>query len=267
MPINDPIRRGKVAPASLAFENRRQSTASASGANAGTGDVTYQTFVTNQYRFGSTINVNVRAAEDTTRSVMRAMSNAEHRAKHYASDWHHAFEWDSGTGTTFAFQATANPGGFFNLLKLPNEVVRSVSAENRGNQWRFQANADATGIWLISAFVALRVPLAAGIDEAWLGVSVTGYSDSPFYRWIDLTNAHHTDKANLNEIPLQGTVLVPMKMGNELQVGVQLRTGGGTSSGTLSESQYYAYVNGVRVRCDSDLVNTPTAGSLFDNAI
>jgi hypothetical protein len=262
MPINDPVRRGKVAPASLAFERRRAGATYVSD-TGDTGNVNYQTFVTNNYRIGSSITVNVNAAEGTTRATMAAMANAERRAKHHASDWHYAFEWDSGTSTVFNWQADANVNGFTNVLTLPNEVVRSISAENVGDQWSFYATADNAGAWLISAFVALRISTTSGVEEARLAI----LKNNTVYRYIDMMNAHYTDKSHLDEIILQGTTLVPLTTGDRVRVAVMLRRSSGTSSGQCSESQYYAYVNGARVRCSSETENAATRGNIFDNTI
>jgi hypothetical protein len=262
MPINDPVRRGKVAPASLAFERRREGATYVSD-TGNTGNVTYQTFVTNQYRFGSNITVNVRAAEETTRATMAAMANAERRAKHHASDWHYAFEWDSGTDTLFDWSADANPNGATNVLTLPNEVVRSISAENVSNQWSFYATADNAGTWLLSAFVGLRIGTSGGVSEARLAVIV----NDTVYRYIDMMNAHYTDKSHLDEIILQGTALVPLATGDRVRVAIMLRRNSGSSSGQATESQYYAYVNGARVRCSSETENAAIRGNIFDNTI
>jgi len=262
MPINDPIRRSKVAPASLAFENRREG-ATVVGGDGATGNVTYQTFVTNQYRFGSNITINVRAAEETTRATMAAMANAERRAKHHASDWHYAFEWDSGTDTLFDWAADANPNGATNVIKLPNEVVRSISTENVANQWSIYATADNAGVWLVSAFVGLRIGTSGGVEEARLAI----LKNNAVYRYIDMMNAHYTDKSHLDEIILQGTALVPLATGDRVRVAIMLRRGSGSSSGQATESQYYAYVNGARVRCSPETENAAIRGNIFDNTI
>jgi hypothetical protein len=262
MPINDPIRRSKVAPASLAFENRREG-ATIVGGDGTTGNVTYQTFVTNQYRFGSSITVNVRAAEDTTRATMAAMANAERRAKHHASDWHYAFEWDSGS-TSYSWQSTSTLLGFQNILKLPNEIVRTIHGTNVDDKWAFAPNADACGTWLVSAMIAFRMTPEHKIEEARLAVLKNG----ALYRFVDITNTHHTDRNSLEELVMQGTALVPLAFGDSVQLAVYLKDNTGTGGGTLAaDTQYYAYVNGARVRCASDTITTAKTGGDFDNSI
>ena len=263
MPINDPVKRGKVAPASLAFESRRQG-GLYSGEIAGsqTGNVTYQTIINTGLRL--TANINVTQAEATTRAIMTAVANAEHRAKHYSSDWHHAFEWDTDSDT-FAWQAATNNSGRLNILKFSNEVVRAVQGEVVDNKWAFRPSDEAAGHWMVSAFIAMRFSPADKINEVRLALLKNG----SLYRDIFMFNSHLNDKPHIEEVSLQGTGIVPLAYGDALSIGVYIKIeAGGSTSGTLAAgTNYYGYVCGTRVRCDSDVINTATSGSLYDNTI
>lgn len=262
MPINDPVKRGKVAPASLAFESRRQG-GLYSGEIVGsqTGNVTYQTIINTGLRL--TANINVRQAEGVTQSIMKAMSNAEHRAKHYSSDWHHAFEWDSKNASQ-AWSANGAGPGLANILNLPNEVLRSISAESVDNKWRFTATDENAGRWLISAMIAIRFSPNDKIGEARLAIHKNGN----VYRYIHMMNSHMNDKTHIEEINLQGTCIVPLAAGDRIEIAIWLHDENGTGSGTASSpANYYAYVCGSRVLCDPEIENERITGAAFDNAV
>jgi len=262
MPINDPVRRGKVAPASLAFEGRRTG-ATYSTTTGDTGNTTYQTFVTNNFRINQNITINARQAEATTRAIMTSMSNAEHRAKHYASDWHYAFEWDTNSDS-LGWTANGTTLGALNFLKFSNEVIRTVQGEVVSNAWAFKPSDEATGVWLVSAFVAMRFSPNDKIAETRLVLLKNG----SIYRNIDLFNNHYNDKSHVEEVVMQGTALIPLAYGDAVSIGVYLKDQSGTGSGTLSgEANYYGYVSGARVRCTSETINAAVAGNNFDNTV
>jgi hypothetical protein len=262
MPINDPVKRGKVAPASLAFESRRQG-GLYSGEIAGsqTGNVTYQTIINTGLRL--TANINVTQAEATTRSIMTAMANAEHRAKHYSSDWHHAFEWDTNSDS-LAWTANGTTLGALNILKFTNEVIRSVQGQVVSNAWAFRPSDEISGIWLVSAMVAMRFSPNDKIAETRLVLLKNG----TVYRNIDMFNNHFNDKSHVEEVVMQGTALIPLAYGDAVSIGVYLKDQNGTGSGTFAgEPNYYGYVSGARVRCTSATINSASTGNNFDNTV
>lgn len=263
MPINDPVKRNKVAPASLAFETRRNGGQyGISLTDSSTGNVTYQQFITNNYRIGFNITVNQRQQEAQTRALMTAMSNAEHRAKHYASDWHHCFEWDTNTTSYTWTSVTANGAGYANILHFNNEVVRGQSIQNVDSKWQFTATEENSGQWLVSAMIAMRFSPNDKIKEARLVLHKNGL----IYRNIDITNETHYDKDHIEELVMQGTGLVPLAPGDRLEIAVYLKDLNGPHSGTLAAPlNYYGYVCGTRARCDSDTINLPRPGTTFNN--
>lgn len=264
MPINDPVRRQKVAPGSLAFERRRNSGISLATNDDTTGGVTYQTFVTNNYRIGYNITVNQRQQEEQTRAIMTAMSNAEHRAKHYVSDWHHAFEWDSASATLQWNATNVNIGPLTKLL-FRRQVIQAIgaSATNAG-VWSYNPPDDAVGTYHMDVACFLRVSPADKIHQVRLAVLINGQ----LWRHIDMKNSHDTDRNHMEEIRLQGSCIVPLAAGHYLEAGIYLVSDDASVVGSSSgPANYYAYISGHRVKCESDYINTPTTGSNFDNTI
>lgn len=263
MPINDPIKRERVAPGSLAFDSRRRSTVVAGTANAG-GATTIQQYIYNVYGPTFRVNTTVQLAERRIREVMAAMSDAETRAKHYAGDWHHAYEWDSGA-VALPWNATNVGIGPLTRLRFNNEVLRSVGAFSRGQgAWSHRVTDEQIGDWHVDVMAALRVSPADKIHEARLAVLINGQ----LWRHIDMTNSHDSDRNHLEEIRMQGSCIVPLSAGDYMEAGIYLVSDDASISGSASATTgYYAYISGHRVTCQPGLINTPTTGTNFDNTI
>lgn len=262
MPINDPIKRERVAPGSLAFDSRRRSTVVAGQSTPG-GATTTQQFVTNIYGPTFRVNTNVQLAERRLREVMAAMANAEARAKHFVGDWHHAYEWDSDA-TALPWNATNVGIGPLTRLRFSNEVLRSVGAYARNNAglWIHKPTDEQLGDWHVDVACFIRVSPADKILQARLAILLNGQ----LWRYLDLKNNADTDKNHMEEIRLQGSCIVPLSSGDYVEAGVYLVSDDATISGTASATNnYYAYISGHRVSCEPGYITLPTTGTNFDN--
>lgn len=266
MPINDPIKRERVAPGSLAFDARRRSTILAGQASTG-GVTTTQQYITNIYGPTFRVNTTVQIAERRLREVMRAMSNAESRANHYVGDWHHRFEWDV-SGIAFYWTSNTAAPGYPNLLQFNNEVLKATGANNGydgiTNKWQYRVPNEATGAYHVDIGLFMRVSPNDKIHQVRLAVVRNG----SLYRFIDMSNSHLTDRNHMEEIYLQGSCIVPLGPGDYLEAAVFMVSETADVSGTASApSDYYAYIAGHRVSCDADKINNPVAGASFNNGI
>lgn len=263
MPINDPIKRERVAPGSLAFDARRRSTVLAGQASTG-GVTTTQQYITNIYGPTFRVNTNVQIAERRLREVMAAMSNAEKRSKHYVGDWHHAYEWDSNTAT-LQWNATNVGIGPVTKLRFRREVIRAIGAEGTTTGvWLHKPAEETLGDWHVNVMVQLRVSAADKIHQARLAVLINGN----LWRHIDMKNGHDTDRNHMEEIRLQGSCIVPFSAGDYMEAAIYLVSDDASISGTASgPTDYYAYISGHRVTCKPEYQNTPTTGSSFNNGV
>ena len=263
MPINDPIKRERIAPGSLAFDARRRSTVLAGQTDTG-GATTIQQYITNIYGPTFNVNTNVQVAERRVRELAKAIANAEHRAKHYASDWHHCLEWDSDAVEQPWFSSMVGIGPL-TKLRFNHEVIRAMGAEyvTNGN-WVFRPANEALGDWHFSVFVAMRFSPNDKIAQARLALLLNGQ----LWRHIDIINSHMNDKSHIEEIILQGSAIMPIAPGDYVEVGVYLVDENGPQSGLLDAStEYYGYVSAHRVSCTHTYEALPTTGSSFDNAV
>lgn len=271
MPINDPIARAKVAPASLAFEGRRQ-LSSAILASAPVPDVVnYQQFIT-QLVFNPFDTLKAkRIAALEAQAILRNVADAELRAKHAISDWHRAFEWDA---SVIPQPWSSSVTGLVSTpLRFNHEVLRSPGVYRAtANTWRFYAPADAVGVYHFDIAAFMKFSPADRIREARLAVMLNGQ----LWRHVDMTNDSHNDKNHVEDTALQGSGLVPLKAGDYVSFAVYLTDdGNGPQTGTLiATSNYYAYVSGHRVSCAPTTwegtgqyyIETPDTGSGYNNA-
>lgn len=270
MPINDPIQRAKVAPASLAFEGRRALSSVMIAEQAVPDTVNYQTFIT-QIVFNPFDALQAkRIAEKEAQRILRNVADSELRAKAAISDWHRAFEWDSSAMTLPWNSSTT--GLVSTPLRFNNEVLRSPGVYSQGSAtWRFYAPADAVGVYHFDVAAFMRFSPADRLNESRLAIMLNGQ----LWRHIDMTNATHNDKQHLESTYMKGSALVPLKAGDYVSFAVYLTDdGAGPGTGTLTAtSEYYAYVSGHRVSCEPTTytgpeyyTNLPTSGTGFDNS-
>lgn len=271
MPINDPIARAKVAPASLAFEGRRALSTALIAEEPVADVVTYQTFIT-QIVFNPFDRLAAkRIAAQEAQRTLRNVSDAELRTKQAISDWHRAFEWDAG-GIQLPWSSSVT-GLVSTPLRFNNEVLRSPGVYRAAaNTWRFYPPADAVGVYHIDCGSFMRFSPADRLHQARLAVMLNGQ----LWRFVDMTNSILNDKTHLDPVYLQGSCLIPLQAGDYVSFAVYLTDdGAGPGTGSLTAtSEYYAWVSGHRVSCapttwqapNEFYITLPTSGSGFNNA-
>lgn len=255
MPINDPIKRERVAPGSLAFDSRRRSTVLAGQSSPG-GVTTTQQFITNIYGPTFRVNTTVQLAERRLREVMNAMSNAEHRAKHFVGDYARALEWDDYDND---FSWTATPAGASNPMQWRNPVIATVGAEYSGGQWVYKAPNDAGGNWYFYVMWAGIFDIASNIDAIKLFI----YRNGGPYRMLDYFNEDFSDHSKLQQCTVSGGTIIPVAPGDVISFSLQIY--GAVGTGSLAKNgSYYSYVCGHRVMCTDEHSNTKDIGLTFN---
>lgn len=269
MPINDPIARAKVAPASLAFEGRRALSTAVIASEPVPDIINYQQYITQIVfnPFDSTAAKRIAAKE--SQRILRNVSDAELRAKQAISDWHRALEWDTD-GDNFTFRSLSAAPGYPNSINLSNEILRCPGVQMT-DPWKFYVPSDSVGVWHFDVAMFFRFSAVHRLTQARLTV----YRSGTLWRDFDLTNSSFNDKQHIEECYLDGSFLLPMQAGDYVQFYLMLvDDGGGTHSGLLSgNTSYYGYVSGHRVSCEPSTweagneynINAPTTGRSFDN--
>lgn len=255
MPINDPIRGKKIAPASLAFEGGR--------ATRGVGSTTYQSVIrpdANVVVVQQPTDLRETIARD--QSAQRAVWEAERRAKHWVGDYQASTQWDIKLNLNITHSpATYDPIGF------DNEVVRCVGSRFSGTataanaRWYFQPTKGNQGVWWFYSALHLVVPLEAQIENSFLAF----FKNGTIYRTIDYMTAQQSghDNNHIRDARLSGGCHVPLAVGDEFDVRVLLQTSGAVVDTIyIAPSSVYGYVCGNRTECEWTDGNVPTAGTI-----
>jgi hypothetical protein len=255
MPINDPIRGRKVAPASLAFENGRR----ARGGSA----ATYQSSIRTESNVTVVQNpTDLRETIARDQAAQRNVMDAERRAKHWVGDYQASTEWDIKLNLNITHSpATYDPIGF------DNEVIRCVGSRFEGTasaanaRWYFEPTKGNQGVWWFYAGLHLVVPLAAQIENAYLAF----FKNQTIWRVIDYMCPEQSghDNNHMVDTRLGGGCHVPLAVGDEFDVRVLLQTGGPVVDTIyVAPSSAYGWVSGHRTQCEWLDGNQPTAGTI-----
>lgn len=256
MPINDPIRRQKVAPGSLAFERRRSGGGTFQVSEDGSTGDSYQTTINITFNPRYNITVVDRESRDRDRKIHRVITDAEHRAKHAVADFQRALEWDDDENG-FAWRAT--PGGWYNNLQWRNPVIQTVGARNDDPKWVYRAPNDAVGNWYFHAMWSGIFALANNIEAVKLFIAKNG---SP-YRLLGYMNHDFSKHSKMQSTTVQGSAIVPIEPGDEISFMLQIF--GAVGTGTLpDDGSYYSYVCGHRLMCTADHSDTRDSGITFN---
>lgn len=257
MPINDPIRGKKIAPASLAFESRRSGGAgvSVSGESA----VTYQNYIS--FTFGNTGKViTKREVMNLDQGVMHSVGNAERRAKHWVGDYERAFEWDISDDVTITVNA-------FDAVQFDHEVCRAMGAEFVGTvstadaYWRYVCPAGAEGWYWVHSQVIYKFLVAMGISRMRLAFYINGIQ----WRNVDQIDRGYAGEAPIVDGKVSGGCMVPLGTGDELTVRV-FSTSTGSGDQLLGfPTSVYGYVSGFRTRCDFGGTYEDADGATIDS--
>jgi len=245
MPINDPIQNRKVAPGSLAFERRRMTYGTGYAAEAPDGDVyNYQYYI--DINFNTTVNniVTKPILQSEVNKIMTAINKAEHRAKHYASDFHQSFQWDLTDDWQFMSDV-------WTPVPYNNEFLRTQGIQNESldydDTWSFRPTDANKGVWWVHTYVQVKFLNTAFIDEVRLAFFVNGV----IFRIIDMVDYHMmNDGPHIEDCHLMGGCHVPLDAGDKLEVKMFTQAPSSEDSGVLYPSSVYAYVTGHRENCE-----------------
>lgn len=255
MPINDPIRGKKIAPASLAFEGGRTV--------RGTGSTTYQSVIrpdANVVVVQQPTDLRETIARD--QAAQRAVWEAERRAKHWVADYQATTQWDTKLNLNITHSpATYDPIGF------DNEVIRCVGSRFSGTassanaRWYFQPTKGNQGVWWWYSGLHLYVPLAAQIENAFLAF----FKNGTIWRVVSYMHAEQSGKDNnhVANVFLGGGCHVPLAVGDEFDVRVLLQTSGAVVDTVyIVPSSAYGWVSGNRTECEWVQANNPEPGTI-----
>lgn len=264
MPINDPVRGGKIAPASLAFERSRRKGQSAVIVE-GAGGTSYQDDVETNATDDPT-PVILRQVANMDKAVALAAMNGERRAKAWVAEYQRALDWSIGANVTITTK------GFY-PVPFHTEIVRAMGAEyiqgtlEADNAWHYIVPADAVGVYHVSAFLQMALTAGVGCTVARLGILV----DGSLWRVIDAIDTGYSGENPIIDVKLGGSSLVPLRSGQKLQIGYFVNSSG--PSGTLQmlfPTSVYGYVSAHRTRCElggyeekqnGGRINTPATGA------
>jgi hypothetical protein len=259
MPINDPVNNRKIAPASLAFERRRQTFGTYYAGEDTDGDVyNYQYYI--EVNFNTTVNnlVSKQYLSGETNRVMKSIGNAEHRSKHWVGDYKQTFQWDL-TGNWQFMSDVWTP------VPFNNEILRTQGVQNESldydDTWSFRPTDANAGVWWVYTYLQIRFPGSGQINEARLAYYVNGV----FFRIIDMVDHHMMgDGPHINDCRLQGGCHVPLRPGDKLEVKMLSEAPSSEDAGVIYPSSVYAYITGHRENCElNNTDNLPSSGRLY----
>lgn len=256
MPINDPIRRRKISPASLAFDNGT--------ARRSAQTVSYQQTVVQE---ATMVDLSGLA---TTRDVVRGgeivndnIIHAEQRSKNYVGQYMQVVEWDIAHDLTITTNSN-DPIGF------AQPVINCIGAKFSGTisaasaQWSHQVVKGYQGIWWY--FVMLQLSLPAAVQGLFANIKFV--KNGTVYRIVDAIDAEMSGDRQtifIEDMVLRGGCHIPMNVGDVITVALYLNNGGPPGDLLLTfPSSVYGYVTGHREQCDTTFLgSTPTTGEEF----
>jgi len=267
MPINDPVRGQKIAPASLAFERSRRKGQNAVIVDSGDTVTNYQDDVLTNSVDDVTPLI-LKDVSNLDKAVTRAALQGERRAKAWTGEYERALDWCISNDITITTRA-------FYPVPFQREVVRSMGAAyiagvtQNLDTWQYVCPADAVGVYHVSAMLQLRLTAGVGCTVARLGIMV----DGSLWRVIDAIDNEYAGENPILDVKLCGSSLVPLRAGQRLQIGYFVNSS--APAGTLQllhPTSVYGYVSAHRTRCDlggyadqqnGGLINSPTTGVLY----
>lgn len=252
MPINDPIQNRKVAPGSLAFERRRMVYGTAYAGEEPEGDVyNYQYYIDLNYNITINNIVTKPMLDAEVAKIMTAMNKAEHRAKHWASDYKHTLQWDVKNDWQF-LSNTWTP------VPFSNEILRTHGAQNLGtsynNAWSFTPNDDNAGVWWVHAFVMIRLLSTSAVDQIRMAVFINNIQ----FRHIDMVDEHMMGENKIRDGHLLGGCHVPLRAGDKMEIRLFFRNPMVEDMGVLYPTSLYGYVTAHRENCETNITGNAT---------
>lgn len=253
MPINDPIKGGKVAPASLAFEYGK-----ATRRNSAT---SYQSII-REAESVTPVRTPVSDAKalEMDMAQNRGIVNAERRAKSHASEFGLCTQWDIIVDLVVT-TGTWDPVGFQSeVISCPGSQLSGTASTNNA-RWFHRATKHQAGKWFYTAHLELVLTNAMQVTTARLGFFINGV----IWRVVDAMDVQmsNDDATYINDVVLSGSCHVPLAKGDEFDVRVLLESTGSGDQTLGAPTSVYGYVSGHRVSCDTDSNAPPTSGASF----
>lgn len=257
MPINDPIRNRKVAPASLAFDGDNVRNGATFQVGTTPTSTTYQEVVNVYYGDTNQLFITNQYLNTDNDRIMKAMQHTEERAKHYVPDYTRTFEWDLRRDQPYTFNV-------WSIIGFNTEVLRAVGCSSNGTPvdgsqyWDYNCPQDASGAYWIYAHMNLRLNTSTNVSSGHLGVFVNGQ----LWRIIDQVDNAMMGNNKIIDLRVQGGCHVPLKAGDKVTIRVRLDDTAGSDT-SLYPTSVYAYVTGHRETCDYVLSNLPATGNSY----
>lgn len=245
MPINDPIKNRKVAPASLAFEGDSAKRGAIFQVGTTPDGPTYQEVVNNYYFNFSLTLVTNQILEANNDKLMTAMKNAEHRSKIQVGDYKHTLQWDLKQNQVYFFNQMNN-------IAFNSEILRTVGARSYGTpvngsaRWEFICPEDCAGSWWFYSHLNIRHASQDQVYEGHLGFAI---NNVPF-RLVDQVDSAMMGENLIRDMRLQGGCHVPLQTGDKFTV-FYLPTSHNVGFNTAAfPTSLYGYVTGHRENCE-----------------
>lgn len=241
MPINDPIRGNKVAPASLAFE---RGTAGSSMISASFQTIVNEAVVTELVYGGASLREVQARLEHAQSNVM----DAERRAKSHTGSYGQCFQWDIATDITLLFPQTGP-------VPFSNEVVRSPGAMYMDTpvQWIHRIPKGDQGTWLYGAYIQISFVALQQVRTLALQI----WKNGAHHKTLCEHDADYSgDGMYMRDAVLFGALPIVMDIGDYMDI--RLMTTQDSAPGTdtfIHPSSIHGYVWGwfATVRAGTDL--------------
>lgn len=260
MPINEPIKNRKVAPASLAFEGLTRG--SGAGVYQVGTDITQTTTqeIVNNYFYSYTFQyLTQQFVEVNNDRLMRAIQNSEQRSKHWVGEYKRSLQWDLKRDQVYYTNQ-------YTPIAYNNEVLRTNGARSFGNPalgtagWQFETPSDSNGVWFMYAHLSIRHTNTDLIIEGRLAFFI----NNVMFRIIDLVDNSMMGHTHILDMRLQGGCHVPLRSGDVFEVRYLPVSGPNIVNTAIYPSSVYSYVTGHRENCDDYIpINPPYTGQQY----
>lgn len=259
MPINDPIKNRKVAPASLAFERQTRGSSAVFQVGTTPTSTVYQEIVNIRYGDINQLYITNQYITTDNDKIMYAMNNAEHRSKHWVSDYKRTFHWDITRNQAYTINNWQKIG-------YNHEVMRAQGVSYGGDPadgsayWQYRCPEDAPGSYWIYAHLNLQYAQGTSIDSGKLAIFING----SIYRVLDQVDNNMMGENNIRDIRLSGGCHVPMRTGDVIDIRLYTANGTPGTDIALYPTSVYSYVSGHRENCTGyEIINAPETGTNY----
>lgn len=259
MPINDPIKNRKVAPASLAFERDQMRNGAIFQVGTTPTSVTYQETVNIRYGDINQLYITNQYIQTDNDKIMKAMQESEHRSKHWVGDYKRTFQWDIQQNQVYAINN-------WQILAYNHEIIRAIGCSSGGTPvdgsayWQYRCPEDAIGAYWVYAHLNLQFGPGEGVRSARMAFFLNGL----IYRIIDNVDNNMMGENNIRDVRLAGGCHVPLRTGDVLTVRIYALDNTPGTNTALYPTSVYGFVSGHRENCtDFEIQTSPVTGLLY----